>query len=225
MTPTSRRGSQSDVSPRRSLSRETIVSAALEILDSDGLSSLSMRKLGAVLGVDPMSVYYYLPNKAALYDGVVDAILRELGWELSQLEPHAETTERLAALLRTYRQVLKRHPHALPVVSTRPVRSPHALVAFDRILSTFIDAGFDLRGAVIAMTTAVEFTIGHVTAEAAEPYGGETPYSAEALEGLDSVIPVVFQAWQVEVESDELFEAGLIALLEGLQRRYLPATG
>ncbi|GAB3799119.1 TetR/AcrR family transcriptional regulator C-terminal domain-containing protein [Micromonospora zhanjiangensis] len=172
-----------------------------------------------------MSVYYYLPNKAALFDGVVDAILAELDRELSQLEPHAETTERLAAVMRTYRQVLKRHPHALPVISTRPVRSPHALAAFERILSTFMDAGLDLRGAVIAMTTAVEFTIGHVLAEAAEPYGGETPYSAEALEGLESVIPVVFHAWQVEVGSDELFEAGLIALLEGLQRRYLPATG
>jgi TetR/AcrR family tetracycline transcriptional repressor len=224
MSPASPRRSAADSSTRRSLSRDMIISAALAILDAEGLKSLSMRRLGSTLGVDPMTVYYYLPNKAALFDGVVDAILRELGRELAALSPPEDSTERLAAVLRTYRVVLRRHPHALPVVSTRPIRSPHGLAAFERILSTFTAAGFDLRGAVLAMTATVEFTIGHVLAEAAEPYGGETPYSSDALTGFDDSMPTVSQAWQVELDSDELFEAGLLALIEGLKMRYLPAS-
>src|SRR5271157_1026364 len=48
------------------LTREKIVKAAVRIVDRDGLAALSMRRLGAALGVDPMAIYYHLPNKAAL---------------------------------------------------------------------------------------------------------------------------------------------------------------
>ena len=48
--------------PRQPLSRERIVDTALALVDAKGLAALSMRRLGAELGMDPMSVYYYVPN-------------------------------------------------------------------------------------------------------------------------------------------------------------------
>ncbi|MFD1047515.1 TetR/AcrR family transcriptional regulator, partial [Kibdelosporangium lantanae] len=148
---------------RPTLNRDVIVATALAIIDADGLESLSMRKLGAQLGVDPMAVYYHLPNKAALFDGVVEAILSELGQDLISLaakwKPDDEWSSEVVAVMSTYREVLRRHPYALPVVSTRPVRSPEALASFERILDAYTRAGFDLQSAVFAMTCAVEFTI------------------------------------------------------------------
>ena len=61
-----------DVEP---LARERIVDAAMGIIDAEGLDALSMRRLGAELGVNPMAAYHYMPNKAALYDLVLEAVM------------------------------------------------------------------------------------------------------------------------------------------------------
>ena len=58
---------------------ERVVETALALVDRDGLDRLSMRRLGAELGVDPMAVYHYIPNKAALLDGLTEAVMNELG--------------------------------------------------------------------------------------------------------------------------------------------------
>ncbi|BBH63593.1 hypothetical protein ACTI_02780 [Actinoplanes sp. OR16] len=47
-----------------------ILKSALRIIDADGVASLSMRRLAADLGVNPMSLYHHVPGKAALLDGV-----------------------------------------------------------------------------------------------------------------------------------------------------------
>ena len=57
------------------LARERIVEAAMKIIDAEGLDALSMRRLGAELGVNPMAAYHYVPNKAALYDLVLEAVM------------------------------------------------------------------------------------------------------------------------------------------------------
>ena len=69
-----RRQAQEPRSARPSLTPEGIVQAALKIMDEDGYKSLSMRRLGAKLNVDPMAVYYHFPNKLALLDGVVELV-------------------------------------------------------------------------------------------------------------------------------------------------------
>src|SRR3954469_25975968 len=45
------------------LTVDAIVHAAAALIADDGLAALSMRKLGAALGVDPMAVYHHVPNK------------------------------------------------------------------------------------------------------------------------------------------------------------------
>jgi len=64
--------------PEQPLSHERIVHEALALVDNEGLEALSMRRLAATLGVDPMAIYYYLPNKAALKDAIVEAVNTEI---------------------------------------------------------------------------------------------------------------------------------------------------
>ena len=63
----SHKGKRLALGDRPALSREYILHTALRIVDRDGPDKLTMRRLGAELGVDPMAVYHYLPNKAALF--------------------------------------------------------------------------------------------------------------------------------------------------------------
>src|SRR4051812_47064186 len=60
------------------LSRERVLAAALALVDREGLSALSMRRLGAELGVEAMALYRYAASKDALLDGLVEALYLEL---------------------------------------------------------------------------------------------------------------------------------------------------
>ena len=60
---------------RLPLSRAAIVAAAVAVADRDGLDRLSMRRLGRHFGVEAMSLYNHIPNKAALLDAMVDEAL------------------------------------------------------------------------------------------------------------------------------------------------------
>ena len=63
--------------PRLPLSRDRILQAALELADEGGIESLTMRKLGQVLGFEAMSLYNHVANKDDVLDGILDLVLDE----------------------------------------------------------------------------------------------------------------------------------------------------
>ena len=65
---------EADLVAREPLSRERIITAALELIESEGLSGLTMRVLGRRLGVEAMALYHYFPNKAALLEAMATAV-------------------------------------------------------------------------------------------------------------------------------------------------------
>ncbi|HPA89205.1 MAG TPA: TetR family transcriptional regulator [Quisquiliibacterium sp.] len=117
------------------LSAQRIRAAALALVDADGVEALSMRRLAAVLAVDPMSIYHHVPNKQALLQSVYDRVLEELpvphaapdGWQ------HA-----LRDLARRFYRLARRHPQVMPGLiasrwGTRREREIHA--AIDQLLA------------------------------------------------------------------------------------------
>jgi len=68
----------SDARPRTPLSRERVFAAAVEIADAEGIGALTMRALAEHLGVEAMSLYYHVANKAALLDGVAEVVVGEI---------------------------------------------------------------------------------------------------------------------------------------------------
>ena len=60
------------------ITRDVVLTAALEIIDCDGAEALSMRRLASALNRDPMIIYRHAPNKAALLDGVAETVLAQL---------------------------------------------------------------------------------------------------------------------------------------------------
>jgi AcrR family transcriptional regulator len=73
------------------LSRERVLASALALVDREGLSALSMRRLGAELGVEAMALYRYAPNKDALLDGLVEALYLSLEERLGAEAARAPT--------------------------------------------------------------------------------------------------------------------------------------
>src|SRR5665648_1113131 len=60
---------------RTPLSRERVLAAAMALADAEGLSALTMRRPAADVGVEAMSLYYYVPGKEGLLDGLTETVL------------------------------------------------------------------------------------------------------------------------------------------------------
>ena len=93
--------------------RQEIVRAAIALIDADGIDSFSMRRLASAMGVDPMTLYHHLPNRAALLDAVVDELWSSI--ELGEPAPGTEWRESLAGLAHRLRGV---RPESQPVPMT-----------------------------------------------------------------------------------------------------------
>jgi AcrR family transcriptional regulator len=105
------------------LTREVVLSVALEIIDDEGADRLTMRRLGQALGRDPMALYRYASNKNALLDGVVELVMGQI--RLDPSDP--DWAGQLRAFARSFRDIAIAHPHVVPLLVTRPLATPLAL--------------------------------------------------------------------------------------------------
>ena len=201
---------------RAPLSREAIFRAALEILECEGLSALSMRQVGAALGVEAMSLYNHVPNKAALLDGIYERILETV----ASAPRGASWPEYALHQGRALREALAAHPAALPIFASRPAVTPAALGRLEQSLAALRAGGLDPSGALTVLQVVFSFVVGHTTSclgpRRADEHG-EVDYAA-----LDPyAYPHVREASRelAGYDPEREFEIGLEALVDGLQRR------
>jgi TetR/AcrR family tetracycline transcriptional repressor len=203
------------------LNREVVLSTALELIDRDGLESLSMRKLATHLDVSPMALYNHVPNKEALLEGVVEHVLGEIDLSVAELE---DWTEVLKAGFHSFRATLLRHPDAVPLLQSKIVVTPDALRPVEVSLATLRGAGFDDRTALHAHWALVGFTFGHVANRMANPLTdpGVLKRSVVSNEALG---PHRFPNFHgclphcLDPDFDASYEFGLEVIVEGLRAR------
>jgi AcrR family transcriptional regulator len=125
---------------RTPLTKARVFAAAVDLADSDGIESLSMRKLGERLGVEGMALYRHVRNKEAILDGIVDAVMGEIA------APPAgdDWKAALRQLSLAARVVMLRHPWAPAVIVARPDVGPATLQHIDRVLAILESADFSI---------------------------------------------------------------------------------
>jgi AcrR family transcriptional regulator len=202
---------------RPALTREFIVRTALALLDRDGLAGLSMRRLGAELGTNPMAFYHHLPDKSALFDGVIEATYAEIDIDIEALARTGSWRDILATFAGSLRGVLHRHPHVLTLIATRPAYSPSVLGLADRALGALRGSGFTDRDLLVMVNALRSFTIGHVLVEIGEPVGGPTHTEQEAAE-LIADYPNLARAASGGYRPQEQFEQVINAMLDGFEQ-------
>ena len=149
---------------RAGLDRARIIEAALEVIDEQGVAGLTMRRLGGVLGVDAMAIYWHFDGKAALLDGVVEHEAGRLGTLAGPLP--ADPIEVMVHIAAHYRRVLLDHPNLAPVLASRPLpqQDAPALISFGaQLLRT---AGFADEDIPRATEAIIRFGLGYVLQEA-----------------------------------------------------------
>jgi AcrR family transcriptional regulator len=172
--------------------------------------------------VEAMTLYHYVPNKAALLDGLVEWVLQHSA-TASALADGLSWDRMLRRYAETLRTTLLGHPGVLPLFFTRPAVTPQSLKAVENGLRVLTEAGFALPRALDMVNVLSIFVVGHAMAEAgtAELSRRGDPGSAAALAQLDvSDLPLVIEAARLAQDADDQsrFLFGLDALLYGFTR-------
>ncbi|MDG9708631.1 TetR/AcrR family transcriptional regulator [Streptomyces sp. DH10] len=154
------------------LNRERVLSTALALVDREGLSALSMRRLGAELGVEAMALYRYAASKDALLDGLVEALYLELEERLAaETDEGADWRAGLHRIARATYDVCLAHPQAVPLIATRLLAVPLArrpaavLRDHERVLALLRQAGFDEATASAVFRAFTAWLLGYVSVE------------------------------------------------------------
>ena len=209
---------------RAGLSRDEVVRAALGVLRADGLAALSMRRVAGELGVAPNALYSHVPDKAALIDALLDAVLADIA-----LPRRGDWRTRIEALLLDSRRVLLAHPDLVPLFLSRQTSGPNALRLGEAMLEQLARGGLAGDDAVRALQVLLIHTIGATAFEVPrlqdpDPQG-RAARGREAARRLD---PAAFPRSTSAADAlashpaEALLRSGISWLLDGLEAEARP---
>ncbi|MEU8611370.1 TetR/AcrR family transcriptional regulator C-terminal domain-containing protein [Actinoplanes sp. NPDC048791] len=217
---------------RKPLSRERALAAAVTLADAEGLKALTMRRLAADLGVEAMSLYYHLPGKEGLLDGLAETVIGEIEAAVARTADTGDWRTSLRQRFLSAREVMLRHPWAPGLLSSRRTIPFGVYAYYDAIVGTLIAGGFSHRVAHRALHAFGSLALGfaqEIFSPAAaggtmdvEATEADLPAMAEALphlsammaaEAHDAADPML--GW---CDSQVEFEFTIDLLLDGIER-------
>jgi AcrR family transcriptional regulator len=214
------------------LSRATIVAAAIEIADADGLEAVSIRRIATRLEARPMSLYSHIERKGDLIDLMVDEVMA--GAILPDAPPADDWRDGLRQIAQRTREVARAHPWMIAAAFRRPFLGPNALRHIDQSLAAVSSLPLSperKRAVLLAVDT---YTLGFVRWEVLSPEAGGAPcigcpddgpsaaeidtyIAAQAASGkYPHLSELTAKDLSFGVEADK-FEVGLDWLLAGIQ--------
>jgi TetR/AcrR family transcriptional regulator, tetracycline repressor protein len=221
--------------PRRALTEDDILDAALSLLDGGGPDAASVRGIAARVGVAPNAVYTYFPDKAAVVKALVERLLGLVDHDVfaDRDQPWRERVEALALELRAQ---LSAHPGAVPLMIGGPMDGPNALALNERLLQLLADAGLDPTDAARASYLLIVYVFGAIALEVADvQQAGPLPPESERVTARQAVFaatPTEGRPRSAEAAatmagyiSTEQYLWGLHRVLDGLTARVAAPEG
>jgi len=204
--------------PRRRrglLNRDLILSKALEILERDGESGFSMRRIADALDTAPMSLYRHIRDKADLVEGVTRLALGQLA---TAPTVEGEWHDRVTAWLVNLRHEVRAHPAIVPLLRANGETLPALLQPAEVLVGILREAGFDQYRAAQISWELLWFGMGFVITEMRSTEN--TPEAVlnvvaarkDELPQLAQTLPAL-----VDREPNDVFESGARHFVDGLR--------
>jgi TetR/AcrR family tetracycline transcriptional repressor len=202
---------------RSTLSRDRVIDEALALLDRDGRSRFSLRRLADHLGVTPMALYNHVSSREELLQAIAETVVSKVDYG----SVRGDWQKVVAACFRTLRRACLAHPGAVSLVESADVLPAAVFRPMEITLTCLERAGFGDDDAMRAYSLLMSFTLGQVSYQTRGWARGVDPRAA-AAEGRISrkTFPAVMdaaahQSW----DFDKAFEFGLSIILAGLNAR------
>ena len=204
-----------------------VAEVALGLLNERGLDGLTLRAIAKELNVQAPALYWHFKNKQALLDEMATVMYRQMVADPAA-RPAGELAwqERILAVNRGLRAGLLRYRDGAKVYSGARFTGTDFAADMELQLRSLADAGFSLREAVRASTTAYMYTLGFVTEEQ-----GMQSVPGEAREDFDVAqrterladYPLAAAAGaELFADYDTGFEDGLRLIVAGIEATYAP---
>lgn len=198
--------------PRRAnLTTDVIAAAAIEVGDREGVKAMSMRRIAAELGCDPMALYRHFPDRQALLDAVADLALTDV----PDPDPRASWDVRLVSVLTSIRVAALQHPGITSHIAGRPPLQRHGLRLAAAIIGALTDAALPPADVVRAAQALIAYLSASLAMNAnagkPDPRWHELRVAIATLPGTlpDDALPVT--------GSGDQFEYGLGLLIAGIR--------
>src|ERR671919_2454160 len=213
------------IATRGRLDRRLILEAALGLVDREGLESLTMRRLGTELGVDPMTIHHHVGRKEGLLDGIAELLWEEITLPEESMGP----AQALRTLARSLRDLFRLHPQAAPLILRCSTRLPRSELELFRAYLDALDAG-GVREPAAVLRPVFSYAAGYGYAERSmlgvqcEPDQSQALSERELLlyvgqalpPGTPSELASAAVAMIADCDPDRCFEEGLELMLAGL---------
>lgn len=195
------------------LSHEAICTAALQLIDRDGLDEFSTRKLGRELGCEAMAIYWYYASKDELLDAVVDKLMESVAAVVDAREGD-DWIAVLREVAHAYRRLAHDHPNAFPLLATRRFASEGTYAFLEKLFELARRQGIDDRVTARFYRVVSSYCNGFGLNELATLRGPRGPGAAALRRRFARVTAV--SAWFEPQYLDEMFSFGLELQLAAL---------
>jgi AcrR family transcriptional regulator len=192
-----------------------VLDAALQIVETEGVSGLTIRGLAGKLGVAVTAVYWHVGDKQALLDGVVELVIAQLGDVPFRGN---EPVDRITSMATSLREVLLERAELVALVH-RQGRTAALFQPARRVLvKEFREAG--VAGAAVALgaQAVLNLVIGSVLLDRQlerQPTQRDQP---EQLWSLDDVRdePELLELLSHPYDEGQLFDYTLAVVIGGI---------
>jgi AcrR family transcriptional regulator len=204
---------------RPTLTRDRIIEEAVAFADEHGVEALSMRKLGAELDVEAMSLYNHVGNKDDIYDGMIDYVFALIPLP----DPDTDWQESIRSVGVAGMDTFSAHGWVVTLLMIRGNFGPSAMRFTDKVIGILTDAGFSDEDAHHAWQMLSSHTMGYAFQAAANPAGTHNDHIdvQAALSAAGDQFPNVARLApllaQCEYGSEYAF--GLEIIIDGLAAR------
>lgn len=184
---------------RQNLTRREIISAAISLIERDGLEALTMRRLATELGCAPMSLYTHVRNRGDLIDAIVEELIAHLDLKKQRGEDWQQVIRRT---LHSYRDLAVQWPNSFELLALAPYGSSPVAPHLRNVVSSLEQAGLDPEPAREILGIVDAYASGFLVVWA-RSLGCANASSAEpGIAGLRNL---------------EVYDRGLEALIAGLE--------
>ena len=201
------------------LAKRTLIEASLRLVNEVGLDGLTVRRLAMELGVQSPALYWHIHSKQELVDGMAEEIILEAG--MGSPRKGESWQDWLARRARAYRGSLLAHRDGARVVTGARQLSAATIRQFEDELTAMVEHGFTPVLALRTVSNITNYVNGFVLQEQSGAQGG-AQIGKEQLLLLAQLVETGPASNLVSalreggsIASDDAFETGLQALIEG----------